>query len=75
MMIPSAETSSSVIPPAAAPMMGLGTETSISEVDDMTMTTSSIYYNAFITIYSFMSRCVPIVYLFLISDIFDTFCF
>ena len=54
MMIPSTETSSSVIPPAAAPMMGMGMGTSVSrvvvglsncaEVDYMKVEKTSMFY-------------------------------
>ena len=68
MMIPSAETSSSVIPPAAAPMMGMRASVSevvvglsnCTEVDYMTMATTSMFIIRS-WLFSFMSRFVPIV--------------
>ena len=69
MMITSTETSSSVIPPAAAPMMGMGTSVSgvvaglsnCTEVDYiMTMATTSMFIIRS-WFFSFMSRFVPIV--------------
>ena len=56
MMITSTETSSSVIPPTAPPMMGMGTTVSgvgavlsnCAEVDYMMIATWSMFYNTFI---------------------------
>ena len=59
MMITSTETSSSVIPPTAPPMMGMGT--SISEVDNMTTATSSMVYVMFIVIELLAKVCTNCV--------------
>ena len=74
MMITSTETSSSVTPPAAPPMMGVGTGTSVSgvvvglsnctEVDYMTMATTSMFYkysNIFIVIKLHVKVCTNCV--------------
>ena len=58
MMITSTETSSSVTPPTAAPMMGLGPSVSevvvglsnCAQIDYMTVATSSMFYDMFIVI-------------------------
>ena len=56
MMIPSTETSSSVIPPAAAPMMGAPVSevvvglSNCAEGDYMKVATTSMFYNVFIVI-------------------------
>ena len=58
MMITSTETSSSVIPPTAPPMMGMGPSvlgvvvvlSNCAEVDYMTTAISSMFYDMFVVI-------------------------